>query len=92
MIPDAAYTPHFGTPVSYIIHRLSSICAILACCMLGIMRPRKWHFAGFASYCHYLFFDVSLYKSHVDMVRMEAQAEQLVSTLPLGCARVTSNT
>jgi hypothetical protein len=86
LVPDAAYSSHFGSPISFITHRLSSISAILAFCLLGVMRPRKWHLVGFGAVA--VIFFAYLYKSHVAMVRMETQAEQLVSSLPQG-QRVT---
>ena len=51
LVPDAAYSPHFGTAISFITHRLSSICALLAICLLGAMRPRRWHLIGFSAIC-----------------------------------------
>jgi hypothetical protein len=79
LVPDAAYSPHFGTPISFITHPLSSICALLAICLLGIMRPRKWHMIGFSVIA--LIFFSYLHKTHVEMIRMETQAERLVSNL-----------
>jgi hypothetical protein len=89
ILPGSIQLPQFTSPATLLTQRFSSIAAILACCVLGVMKPRKWHLIGFASiaviYFSFLFMDTST------LVRIERQAERLVSTLPLG-ARVTSAT
>jgi len=89
ILPGAIQLPQFTSPATLLTQRFSSIAAILACCLLGVMKPRKWHLIGFAGiaaiYFSFLYADTST------LVRIERQAERLVSTLPPG-ARVSSAT
>jgi hypothetical protein len=62
--------------------RLTTISAIFGLCFLGFVRPRKWHFAGFAG-CAVAFFGF-LYQDTRWLNRLEANAEALVSVLPPG--------
>jgi hypothetical protein len=62
--------------------RLTTISAIFGLCVLGLLRPRKWHLAGFSA-CAILFF-AFLYQDTGWINRLEANAEQLVSNLPPG--------
>jgi hypothetical protein len=89
MLPDSIQLPQFTTPATLLTQRFTCIAAILACTLLGVMKPRKWHLIGFAGIAAIYF--SFLYKDTSRLTRIEQQAEQLVSTLPLG-ARVTSAT
>ena len=60
--------------------RLTSVSAAILCCLLAVMRPRRWHFAGFLALAA-LFF-VCVYRDTSVINRMESQVEQLVGTLP----------
>jgi hypothetical protein len=62
--------------------RLTTISAILGLCLLGFLRPRKWHLAGFAA-CAVCFF-AFLYQDTAWLNRLEANAEKLTSGLPSG--------
>jgi hypothetical protein len=57
-------------------------------CVLGFMKPRWWHFAGFAGVAAVFF--AFLYRDTAVLNRMEQQIESLVSTLPPG-ERVTAS-
>jgi hypothetical protein len=87
LLPGAFRLPQFAAPIMYLTQRFSSLAAVMACCLLGIMRPRKWHLVGFAAVAA-LYFSL-LYQDTAVLVRLEGQAERLVSPLPFG-ARVTS--
>jgi hypothetical protein len=82
LIPGAFQFPLFATPIMFLTHRLSSLCAALLCCVLGVMKPRRWHLVGFAMMA--LIYFSHLYNDTASVIRMESQAEQLVATLPDG--------
>jgi len=87
MLPDAVGTSSSAAPLTLLTPRLSSICAIFGCCLLGAARPRKWHLIGFSAIA--IIYFSFLYKDTATLVRMEGQAEQMVSQLPPG-SRVIS--
>ena len=87
LLPGAIHLPQFVAPIMYLTQRFSSLAAVLACCLLGIMKPRKWHLVGFTAVVA-LYFPL-FYQDTAVLVRLEGQAERLVSPLPFG-ARVTS--
>jgi hypothetical protein len=62
--------------------RLTSISAIFGFCVLGTLRPKKWHLAGFGA-CAMVFFSF-LYQDTRWLNRLETNAEKLVSALPPG--------
>jgi hypothetical protein len=62
--------------------RLTTISAILGLCILGYLKPRKWHLAGFGV-CAFVFF-AFLYQDTGWLNRLEANAESLVGNLPAG--------
>src|SRR5882724_12756872 len=62
--------------------RLTTISAIFGLCVLGLLRPRKWHLAAFSA-CAILFL-AFLYQDTGWINRLEANTEQLVSNLPPG--------
>jgi hypothetical protein len=71
--------PHVA-PVALLTDRLTSVSAVLLCCLLGAMRPSKWHLAGSAAVA--MVFFTFVYLDTGTLNRMEEQAEQLVRTLP----------
>jgi hypothetical protein len=89
ILPGSIQLPQFTSPATLLTERFSSIAAILGCCLLGMMKPRKWHLIGFAGIAAIYF--SFLYQDTFRLTRIEQQAERLVSTLPNG-ARVTSAT
>jgi len=69
-------------PVSYLTARLSSVLVILQCWMLGAIKPRKWHAAGYALIA--IGFFTFLYIDTGTLNRMEEQVERSVAALPAG--------
>jgi hypothetical protein len=82
MIPELIKFPLYAGPVGFPVSRLTSITAVMGLCMLGHMRPRLWHLAGFGLIA--IFFFGLLYRDTGTLNRMEQQTENLVSTLPYG--------
>jgi hypothetical protein len=76
------FFPHHDIPISLLTDRLTLVTAILGCCLLGGMTPRKWHLAGFAGFAAVFFF--FLYQDTGKVNRMEAQAEKYERVLPPG--------
>ncbi|MGH9770680.1 MAG: hypothetical protein ACRD4Q_03120 [Candidatus Acidiferrales bacterium] len=73
---------HFAqhVPIALITDRLTTLSAAAGCCVLGAMRPSKWHLAaslGIAT----VFFSF-LYQDTAIVSRMEQQVERLVHKLP----------
>jgi hypothetical protein len=62
--------------------RLTTISAIFGLCFLGMLRPRKWHIAGFTA-CALVFFGF-LYQDTGWLNRLEANAESIAGTLVPG--------
>ena len=73
--PDAGWIGLLGS-------RLTTISAIFGLCILGSLKPRKWHLAGFAV-CGLIFF-AFLYQDTGWLNRLEANAERLTSGLAPG--------
>ena len=67
-------------PIALLTDRLTTVSVVLICCLLGAMRPSRWHLAATAAIAA-LFF-AFVYQDTAKLNRMEAQAEQLVRTLP----------
>jgi hypothetical protein len=82
LIPRVIFFPQYAAPFSYMTERLTSITAILGCCLLGVMTPKKWHLAGFAALAAIFF--VFLYTDTGKLNRMEVQAERYERILPPG--------
>jgi hypothetical protein len=80
VLPDAIHFPEPTATIALLTERLTSITAVIGCCMLGAMHPRKWHFAA-ATVIAGVFF-VFLYQDTAIVNRMEAQVVQLASKLP----------
>lgn len=86
MLPENFFLPEYTAPAGDVLMRLTTITAILGLCVLGSVKPRWWHLAGFAV-CAAFFFTWTYQDTRV-LNNMELQAEKLVSPLPFG-ARVT---
>jgi hypothetical protein len=71
--------PHIA-PIALLTDRLTSVSAVLLCCLLGAMRPSKWHLACSSAIA--IVFFTFVYRDTGTLNGMEAQAEQLVRTLP----------
>lgn len=81
LFPRGVHFP-MHVAIALITDRLTTISAVLGCCILGAMRPRKWHLA--ASLAIAAVFFSFLYKDTGTIDKMEMQVERLVRTLPRG--------
>jgi hypothetical protein len=68
--------------IGFLTERLTSVSAILLCCLLGAMKPRKWHLISFAMIAALFFF--VLYNDTATINRMEAQLDRKVGEIPPG--------
>jgi hypothetical protein len=82
LLPDGARSANHPVAVALLTERLTSVSAVLLCCVLGVMLPRKWHLIALAAIAA-VFFSF-LYQDTAVVNRMEAQVEKLVRTLPPG--------
>ncbi len=82
LLPENLRPSITGGWIGLLASRLTMITAILGLCLMGCLKPRKWHLAGFAV-CAAVFF-AFLYRDTLTLNRMEAEAERLVSPLPFG--------
>jgi hypothetical protein len=80
LLPDAIHFPEPTATIALFTERLTSITAVVGCCVLGATHPRKWHFAATAVIAGVFF--AFLYQDTAIVNRMEAQVVQLVSKLP----------
>jgi hypothetical protein len=80
LLPRGVHFPDKTAAIALLTERLTSVTAAIGCCLLGAMRPSKWHLAGSltiaAVFFAFLFQDTGVVNN------LEAQAEQLVRTLP----------
>jgi hypothetical protein len=80
LLPDGIRFPYQPSALALLTERLTSVSAVLLCCLLGVLQPRKWHLlAGGAIAAIFFTF---LYQDTSVINRMEAQVEQLVRTVP----------
>jgi hypothetical protein len=86
LLPTAVRLPQYGAPLNLLTERLTSVCAVLACCVLGTMKPQKWHLAGFAAVATVFFF--LLYQDTAKIDTMESKIEHYAASLAPG-QRVT---
>jgi len=82
LIPRVIFLPRYAVPFSFLTERLTLTTAILGCCLLGVMKPKKWHLAGFVAIAAVFF--VFLYLDTGRLNRMEFQAERYERLLPPG--------
>ena len=68
--------------IGLLVSRLTIVNAIFGLCVLGLLRPRKWHLAGFAALASVFF--TFLYQDTAWLNRLESAVESAVSTLPSG--------
>jgi len=79
LLPRGIHLPH-TVPIALLTDRLTSVSAVLICCLLGAMRPSRWHLAASAAIA--IVFFAFVYQDTAAINRMETQAERLVRTLP----------
>ncbi len=82
LLPENLRPSPDGGWIGLLGSRLTTISALFGLCVLGLLRPRRWHVAGFSA-CAIVFFAL-LYQDTGWINRVEANAEQLVSNLPPG--------
>jgi hypothetical protein len=80
MLPSGVTISPDLAAIAILTERLTSVAAVLMCCVLGAMLPSRWHLVITATVASVFF--VYLYQDTGLANRMEAQAEQLVRTVP----------
>ncbi|HVS75061.1 MAG TPA: hypothetical protein VHE23_06510 [Candidatus Acidoferrales bacterium] len=80
LLPDAVFLPSYSAPVGLIVQRLTLIPAVVGCCLLGTMAPRRWHAAGFSVIAAAFFF--LTYRETRVLNHMEEQAARLLENVP----------
>jgi len=80
LLPSLIWLPQYPEPLSYLTARLSSVLIILQCWMLGAIKPRKWHAAGYALIA--IGFFTFLYIDTGTVNGMEEQVERAIAALP----------
>jgi hypothetical protein len=79
-LPGGIHLPRYPSAVALLTERLTSVIAVLFCCLLGAARPRRWHLIGSGAIAA-VFFSF-LYRDTAVINRMESSVEQLVRTVP----------
>src|SRR6267143_23737 len=82
LLPENLRPSMDGGWIGMLGSRLTTISAIFGLCVLGSLRPRRRHLAGFSA-CAIVFF-AFLYQDTGWINRLEATAERLVNDLPPG--------
>ncbi|HKN77179.1 MAG TPA: hypothetical protein VJW94_18530 [Candidatus Acidoferrum sp.] len=82
LLPENLRPSISGGWIGLLASRLTAITAVFGLCLLGCLKPRKWHLAGFGV-CAIVFF-AFLYQDTLILNRMESNAEDLVSPLAFG--------
>ncbi len=80
VLPGGVQVTAGSAAASLLTERFTTISAALACCVLGAMRPQKWHLAAGAAIAAVFF--AFLYQDTGRVNKMEQQIVQLVSKLP----------
>jgi hypothetical protein len=80
LLPRGIHIPgHIGA-IALLTERLTSLSAVLLCCLLGAMQPSKWHLAGLAAIAVVFFAFVCQDTGKIN--QMENDVARLVRTLP----------
>jgi hypothetical protein len=82
LLPRAIQFPQYSALLSMLRDRVTSLCAVLLCCVLGALLTRRWHLAGFGAIAAVFF--AFLYQDTGKLSRMEEQAERYERVLPPG--------
>jgi hypothetical protein len=80
LLPDGIRFPQQPSALALLTERLTSVSAVLLCCLLGALQPRRWHLLACAAIAAIFF--TFLYQDTGTINRMEAQVERLVRTVP----------
>ena len=82
LLPHGAHIPgHIGA-VALLTDRLTSVSLAVLLCLLGALKPRKWHLAAAAALAAVFF--AFVYQDTGRINRMEIEIARLVRTLPPG--------
>lgn len=82
LLPTRIALPQYPAAVSFLTARLTSVSGILACWVLGTLRPRRWVVMGSALLA--AFFFIFLYADTGALSDLEARVERSVAALPPG--------
>jgi hypothetical protein len=82
LLPNAALLPQYAAPVSMLMERFSLVAAVLGCCVLAGMPPRKLHAVAFGLIAAVFF--ALYYTDTLKVERLEQQVEEMVAGLPPG--------
>ena len=82
LVPENFRLSFYSGWIGLLGSRLTTISAIFGLCFMGLIKPRKWHVAGFTA-CAVVFFGF-LYQDTGWLNRLEANAESIASTLVPG--------
>jgi hypothetical protein len=82
LLPRGVHIPGHIAALALLTDRLTSISLVLLLCLLGAMRPEKWHLAASAALAAVFF--VFLYQDTGQINRMESAIARVVRTLPPG--------
>ncbi len=80
LLPGGIHFPPPTATLALLTERLTSVSAALICCLLGAMRPHKWHLLATIGIA--LVFFTFVYQDTAKVNRMEQQVVRLVSELP----------
>jgi hypothetical protein len=80
LLPTGIRLQEHLAPLALLSERLTSVSAVIACCLLGAMRARKWHAIALASIA--VAFFAFLYQDTATVNRMEVEVGYLVNALP----------
>jgi hypothetical protein len=88
LLPSAVMLSSYAVPVGLLQARLTSVSAVMACCVLGVSTPQKWHLPCLVAIAAVFF--VFLYDDTGQLNKMEEQVEHYARALPPG-QRVIAN-
>ena len=80
LLPEGIRFPNQPVALAILTERLSTVTAVVLCCLLGAMVPRKWHLIVFTATAAVFF--TFLYQDTGKIAQMETQLERLVRTVP----------
>ena len=82
LLPENLHSSIYAAWIGFLVSRLTTISAILGFCVLGCIKPQKWHLLAFAIMA-VVFFSF-LYQDTRTLSRMESDADAALSKLPNG--------
>lgn len=82
LFPDSLRSMQDPAGLALLIERLTLISAVLFCCLLGAVQPRRWHWIA-ATAIAAVFFSL-VYQDTATVNKMEGEVERLVRALPPG--------